>query len=230
VRALFPQARVLVLSSDLVASVDRLREEFAAVADGRFDIVIGTQLVAKGHHFPMLNLVGVVDADLGLSNGDPRAAERTFQLLHQVVGRAGREEGAGRGFLQTHQPEHPVMRALIAQDRDAFYQAEIEAREKTHYPPFGRLASLVVSGENKLDTAAFARALVRSAPVHDEVRVLGPAEAPLALVRGRHRLRLLVKSPRGFDLSTYLREWLSAAPKAKGSLKLEVDIDPQSFL
>ena len=117
--------------------------------EGRFDIVIGTQLVAKGHHFPKLNLVGIVDADLGLANGDPRAAERTFQLLHQVVGRAGREEGRGIGFLQTHQPEHPVMRALIAQDREAFYAAEIELREKTGYPPFGRLASLLVSGADK---------------------------------------------------------------------------------
>ena len=119
------------------------------MAQGRFDIVIGTQLVAKGHHFPKLNLVGIVDADLGLANGDPRAAERTFQLLHQVVGRAGREEGRGYGYLQTHQPEHPVMRALIAQDREAFYAAEIEVREKTGYPPFGRLASLLVSGADK---------------------------------------------------------------------------------
>ena len=125
-RELFPQARVLVLSSDLVATVERLREELDDVAQGRFDIVIGTQLVAKGHHFPKLNLVGIVDADLGLANGDPRAAERTFQLLHQVVGRAGREAGVGRGYLQTHQPEHPVMRALIAQDREAFYAAEID--------------------------------------------------------------------------------------------------------
>jgi primosomal protein N' (replication factor Y) len=230
VRELFPQARVLVLSSDLVATMDRLRAELDDVAAGRFDIVIGTQLVAKGHHFPMLNLVGVVDADLGLNNGDPRAAERTFQLLHQVFGRAGRGEGVGRGLLQTHQPEHPVMRALIAQDREAFYSAEIQARENAHYPPFGRLASLVVSGPDKHDTASYARALARAAPLHDEVRVLGPAEAPLALVRGRHRLRLLVKSPRAFDLSAYLRDWLAAAPKAKGSIKLDIDIDPQSFL
>jgi primosomal protein N' (replication factor Y) len=230
VRALFPQARVLVLSSDLVATVERMREEFAEIAAGRFDIVIGTQLVAKGHHFPMLNLVGVVDADLGLSNGDPRAAERTFQLLHQVVGRAGREAGAGHGYLQTHQPEHPVMRALIAGDREAFYSAEIEVRERDHYPPFGRLASIVVSGPDKHDTQAHARAMTRAAPVNDEVRVLGPAEAPLALVRGRHRLRLLIKAPRNFDLSAYLREWLAGAPKAKGSIKLDIDVDPQSFL
>jgi len=227
---LFPDARVLVLSSDLVASVERMREEFAAIAQGKFDIVIGTQLVAKGHHFPMLNLVGVVDADLGLSNGDPRAAERTFQLLHQVVGRAGRDAGVGHGFLQTHQPEHPVMRALIAQDRDAFYSAEIEQRERSHYPPFGRLASIVVSGPDRHAAETYARALARAAPQHEEVRVLGPAEAPLALVRGRHRLRLLIKAPRAFDLSAYLRDWLNAAPKKHGSIKLDIDVDPQSFL
>jgi primosomal protein N' (replication factor Y) len=230
VRELFPGARVLVLSSDLVASVERLREELDDVAQGRFDIVIGTQLVAKGHHFPMLNLVGVIDADLGLSNGDPRAAERTFQLLHQVIGRAGRDAGMGHGYLQTHQPEHPVMRALIAQDREAFYDAEIEVRERDHYPPFGRLASIVVSGPDKHDTEGHARALARAAPPHDEVRILGPAEAPLTLVRGRHRFRLLIKAPRNFDLSAYLRQWLAAAPKAKGSIKRDIDVDPQSFL
>src|SRR6202050_4882557 len=230
VRALFPQARVLVLSSDLVTSVERLREELADVAQGKFDIVIGTQLIAKGHHFPKLNLVGVIDADLGLSNGDPRAAERTFQLLHQVIGRAGREAGAGHGYLQTHQPEHPVMRALIAQDREAFYSAEIEMRERDHYPPFGRLASIVVSGPDKHDTESHARALARAAPTHDDVRILGPAEAPLALVRARHRLRLLIKAPRNFDLSAYLRQWLAAAPKKHGSIKLDIDVDPQSFL
>jgi primosomal protein N' (replication factor Y) len=255
VRELFPGARVLVLSSDLVATVDRLREELDDVAQGKFDIVIGTQLVAKGHHFPKLNLVGVIDADLGLANGDPRAAERTFQLLHQVVGRAGRDAGIGLGFLQTHQPEHPVMCALIAQDRDAFYAAEIDAREKAHYPPFGRLASLVVSGTDKHETAGYARALARAAPqvlepevlepdllapnaggaagdfaLANAVRVLGPADAPLSLVRGRHRLRLLVKAPRAFDLSAYLRDWIANAPKKHGDIKLEVDVDPQSFL
>jgi primosomal protein N' (replication factor Y) (superfamily II helicase) len=230
VRALFPQARLLVLSSDLVATFDQLRAELDDVAAGRFDIVIGTQLVAKGHHFPKLNLVGIVDADLGLSNGDPRAAERTFQLLHQVVGRAGRDAGIGRGYLQTHQPEHPVMRALIAQDREAFYSAEIAMREHSAYPPFGRLASLVVSGPDRHDTEAYARLFARAAPLGDAVRVLGPAAAPLSLVRGRHRLRLLVKAPRAFDLSAYLRDWLAAAPKAKGSIKLDIDVDPQSFL
>ena len=234
VRELFPEARVLVLSSDLVATVERMREEFAEIAAGRFDVIIGTQLVAKGHNFPMLNLVGVVDGDLGLSNGDPRAAERTFQLLHQVVGRAGRDAGIGRGFLQTHQPDHPVMRALMAQDREAFYDAEIELREKTHYPPFGRLASIVVSGADKHETMAYARELARAAPINenakDGVRLLGPAEAPLALIRGRHRMRLLLKAARNYDLSAYLRRLLAKAPKRRGTIKLDIDVDPQSFL
>src|SRR6185436_1433068 len=133
-------------------------------------------------------------------------------------------------FLQTHQPQHPVMRALIAQDREAFYAAEIEMREKTGYPPFGRLASLVVSGGDKHETESFARKLAACAPLDEAVRVLGPAEAPLALVRGRYRFRLLVKTPRAYDLSHYLRAWLAGAPKTRGTLKLEVDVDPQSFL
>jgi primosomal protein N' (replication factor Y) (superfamily II helicase) len=227
---LFPDRRILVLSSDLVESIERLREELDEVAAGRFDIIIGTQLVAKGHHFPKLNLVGVIDADLGLANGDPRAAERTFQLLHQVVGRAGREERPGIGYLQTHQPEHPVMRALVAADREAFYSSEIELREKTHYPPFGRLASLLISCGERAHAESYGRRLVAVAPRSAEVRILGPAQAPLAVVRGRHRFRLLVKSPRGFDLSAYLRSWLAKAPRRRGSLKLEVDVDPQSFL
>ncbi len=169
VRELFPEARVLVLSCDLVATVERMREEFADIAEGRFDIVIGTQLVAKGHHFPMLNLVGVVDADLGLANGDPRAAERTFQLLHQVVGRAGREAGAGHGFLQTHQPEHPVMRALIAQDREAFYSAEIEARES------GALSAVRPAG---LDRRLRPRQARHRSPMR--ARWLAPRRRPIA--------------------------------------------------
>jgi primosomal protein N' (replication factor Y) len=229
VGALFPGARVMVLSSDLVESVERLREELDGVAEGLFDIVIGTQIVAKGHHFPKLNLVGIVDADIGLANGDPRAAERSFQLLHQVAGRAGRSEGRGLGFVQTHQPEHPVMRALLSGDRDKFYDTEIASREAAGYPPFGRLAALIVSGGDRHETEGFARRIAAAAPLDEQVRVLGPAEAPLAVVRGRHRFRLLVKSPRAFDLSGYLRGWLAHAPKTRGTLKLEIDVDPQSF-
>jgi primosomal protein N' (replication factor Y) len=230
VASLFPQARTMVLSSDLITSIETMRSELTEIAEGRVDIIIGTQLVAKGHHFPRLNLVGVVDADLGLSNGDPRAAERTFQLLNQVIGRAGREAGHGFGYLQTHQPQHPVMRALISCDREAFYASEIESRERTGYPPFGRLASLIVSAGDRATAEGFARKLAAAAPVDEKVLVLGPAEAPLAVVRGRYRYRLLVKSARAYDLSGYLRDWLAQAPKIKGNLKLEVDVDPQSFL
>ncbi|MCS3521145.1 primosomal protein N' [Bradyrhizobium elkanii] len=227
---IFPEARTMVLSSDLITSIETMRSELNEIAEGRVDIIIGTQLVAKGHNFPRLNLVGVIDADLGLSNGDPRAAERTFQLLNQVVGRAGREQGRGVGFLQTHQPEHPVIKALIANDREAFYASEIEIRERTGYPPFGRLASLIVSAGDRPTAEGFARKLAAVAPLDERIQVLGPAEAPLAVIKGRYRFRLLVKSLRNVDLSQYLRDWLAAGPKTKGNLKLEVDVDPQSFL
>jgi primosomal protein N' (replication factor Y) len=228
--SLFPNARTMVLSSDLITSIETMRSELNEIAEGRVDIIIGTQLVAKGHHFPRLNLVGVVDADLGLGNGDPRASERTWQLLNQVIGRAGRDQGHGVGYLQTHQPEHPVMKALIACDREAFYASEIEARERTLYPPFGRLASLIISAGDRATAEGFARKLAGSAPREEQVLLLGPAEAPLAVIKGRYRFRLLLKSARGFDLSDYLRRWLAAAPKTTGNLKLEVDVDPQSFL
>jgi primosomal protein N' (replication factor Y) len=227
---LFPNARTMVLSSDLITSIETMRSELNEIAEGRVDIIVGTQLVAKGHNFPRLNLVGVVDADLGLGNGDPRAAERTFQLLNQVIGRAGREQGRGVGYLQTHQPEHPVMKALIASDREAFYASEIEARERAGYPPFGRLASLIISAGDRPTAEGFARRLAAIAPIDERIQVLGPAEAPLAVIKGRYRFRLLVKSLRNVDLSEYLREWLAAGPKTKGNLKLEVDVDPQSFL
>ena len=228
--ALFPEARTMVLSSDLITSIETMRSELADIAEGRVDIIIGTQLVAKGHNFPRLNLVGVVDADLGLSNGDPRASERTWQLLNQVIGRAGREQGRGVGYLQTHQPDHPVMKALIACDREAFYDSEIDLRERTLYPPFGRLASLIVSAGDRPSAEGFGRRLVALAPRDERVVVLGPAEAPLAVIKGRYRFRILLKSARGFDLSDYLRNWLAVCPKPKGNQKLEVDVDPQSFL
>jgi primosomal protein N' (replication factor Y) len=228
--SLFPEARSMVLSSDLITSIETMRSELNEIAAGRVDVIIGTQLVAKGHNFPRLNLVGVVDADLGLGNGDPRAVERTWQLLNQVIGRAGRDQGRGVGYLQTHQPGHPVMKALVACDREAFYANEIEARERTLYPPFGRLASLIVSAGDRPTAEGYARRLAAVAPRDERVQVLGPAEAPLAVIKGRYRFRLLVKSARGFDLSDYLRQWLAAGPKTKGNLKLEVDVDPQSFL
>lgn len=226
----FPDARVLTLSSDMPGGIERLRREIEAVAQGEFQIIIGTQLVAKGHHFPLLSLVGVVDADLGLTSGDPRAAERTFQMLQQVTGRAGRGETAGRALLQTYDPDHPVIRALVSGDSERFYREETLQREKAGLPPFGRLAALVVSANDRASAESYARTLARLAEPPKGVAVLGPAEAPIAVIRGRHRFRLLVKSPRDVDLQSYIREWLARAPKLTGNVRLGIDIDPQSFL
>ena len=230
VAALFPDARRVLLSSDLTPGVSDLRETLREIEDREVDIVIGTQLVAKGHHFPGLALVGVVDADLGLSHADPRAAERTFQLLNQVTGRAGREVIPGRGLIQTYMPEHPVIQALASGDRDAFLAREIEARKAATMPPFGRLASLLVSAGSRDAAESYARSLARAAPPAHKIEVLGPAEAPLAVIRGRFRFRLLVKAAREADLQAYLRLWLSQAPKPKGDVRLNVDVDPYSFL
>jgi primosomal protein N' (replication factor Y) (superfamily II helicase) len=191
----------------------------------RYDVLIGTQIVAKGHHFPMLTLVGVVDADLGLTGGDLRAAERTYQLLHQVAGRAGRAERPGRVLLQTYMPEQPVMQALAAGDRDGFLEAEAASRRAQGWPPFGRLAALIVSAADP-EAADFA---ARAAPQLPGIAVLGPAPAPLAILRGRHRRRLLVKAERGVSLQAVLRDWLGRVRLA-GSARLQVDIDPYSFL
>ena len=247
VATLFPNARTLALSSDFPGGTERLRRELDEIAKGAFDIVIGTQLVAKGHNFPFLTLVGVVDADLGLGSGDPRAAERTFQLLNQVTGRAGRGEKPGCALIQTYQKEHPVMRALILGDAEAFYEEETALRRRAGLPPFGRLAALIVSAKDAGAAEAHARALARAAhslppderyrvaalgglPQDNEVVVLGPAEAPIALIRGRYRYRLLVKAPRSADLQGFLRDMLAAAPKERGGVRVQVDVDPQSFM
>ncbi len=226
----FPDARTIVLSSDMLGGVTRLRLELEAIAKGEVDIVIGTQLVAKGHNFPAMTCVGVIDADLGLANGDPRAAERTFQLLAQVTGRAGRTGGKSTGYLQSYQPEHPVIAALASGDSESFYAREIEARRQAALPPFGRLASVIVSAASRPEAEKHAREMRRAAMPHDEISVLGPAEAPMALIRGRHRFRLLVHASRRADLQGWLRQWLAVGPKPRGSIRVQVDIDPQSFL
>jgi primosomal protein N' (replication factor Y) len=243
----FPDARVLVLSSDFPGGTERMRRELEDIAKGACDIVIGTQLVAKGHNFPLMTLVGVVDADVGLSNGDPRAAERTFQLLQQVTGRAGRGEKPGRGLLQTWQPDHPVIRALLSGDAERFYSEETQQRLAAGLPPFGRLAAIIVSGNDRASAETQARALVRAAyalpasdkwkmaplggfPENDDIMLLGPAEAPIAVVRGRHRFRLFVKAPRSADLQGFLRALLAAAPPDRGGVRTQIDVDPQSFL
>ena len=244
---LFPDARLLILSSDMPGGTERMRDELQAVAEHRFDLVIGTQLVAKGHNFPFLTLVGVVDADVGLSNGDPRAAERTFQLLNQVAGRAGRGEKPGRALLQTFQKEHPVLRALLSGDFERFYREETQMRRDAHLPPFGRLAAAIVAGPDRAAAEAHARALARAAclppekpgwsiaapghmPGEDDIVVLGPAEAPIAMVRSQHRFRLLIKAPRRADLQGFLRQMLARAPRPRGGIRVSIDVDPQNFL
>ena len=227
----FPEAKLALLSSDLIPGLTEMREVIRTIEEGTTQIIIGTQIIAKGHHFPDLATVGIVDGDLGLSIGaDPRAAERTFQLLHQVTGRAGRTHTQGRGFVQTHMPEHPVMDAIIRGDREAFLNREIETRQRGLLPPYGRLVALIVSARDKELAEKFAREVARRAPAAQRIEVLGPAEAPIAIVRGRYRWRLLVKAPRDVDVQGYLREWLDALPDAKGDLRLSVDIDPYSFL
>ena len=227
---LFPDARILVLSSDLMGGVKRLRLELEAIAKGECDIVIGTQLVAKGHNFPLMRCVGVIDADLGLANGDPRAAERTFQLLSQVTGRAGRAGGASTGYLQTYQPEHPVIDAIAKGDREAFYEREVANRESAGLPPFGRLASIIVSAASKREAEEYARSLRRAANPPEGISVLGPAEAPIFMLRERYRYRLLVHAALKARLQDWLAHWLASGPKVRGSLRVQVDVDPQSFL
>ena len=226
----WPEARVAILSSDLIPSLVEMRQVIKQIEAGEADIIIGTQLVAKGHHFPDLATVGIVDGDLGLGQADPRAGERTFQLLHQVTGRAGRESVRGRGLIQTYLPDHPVMNAIIEGDREAFLEREIGMRQMAMLPPYGRLAGLIVTSKNKELAEAFAKEVARRAPGAETITVLGPAEAPLAVIRGQHRWRLLVKAPRELDLQGYLRVWLDALPQLRGDLRLVVDIDPYSFL
>ncbi|NYZ13615.1 primosomal protein N' [Azospirillum sp. RWY-5-1] len=229
VAELFPDARTAIMASDTLFGPRAIQEMVRKVADHELDLLIGTQVMAKGHHFPMLTLVGVVDADLGLAGGDLRAGERTYQLLHQVAGRAGRGERPGVVYLQTYMPEHPVMQALAAGDRDGFYALEAEQRLEAAMPPFGRLAALIVSGEDEGAVDRVAYALGRAAPRSDTVAVLGPAPAPLALLRGRHRRRLLLKAPRGVAVQPLVADWLGRV-EVPSSVRVQVDVDPYSFL
>jgi primosomal protein N' (replication factor Y) (superfamily II helicase) len=225
---LFPAARVALLSSDLSRG-ESLRDTLRGVEEGEFNLVLGTQLVAKGHHFPYLTLVGVVDADLALESSDPRAGERTWALLAQVAGRSGRGEKPGRALVQTYLPQHALMQALVKGDRDAYLNTEKIIRESAGLPPHGRLAALIISGSDAAETERFARGLAQAAPLADGISVLGPAMAPIAMVRGRHRWRLLVKAGRDVNIQGFLREWLKDV-KPKGALALHVDVDPYNFL
>jgi primosomal protein N' (replication factor Y) len=228
-RNLFPEARVAVFSSDTVFDAREARRMIEAMADGQIDILVATQAAAKGHNFPNLTLVGVVDADLGLRGGDLRAAERTYQLLAQATGRAGRRDRPGKALLQTWAPEHAVMQALKAQDRDAFVAAEMSERELAGLPPFGRLAAVIATGVDSAQLDVFVRAMAQAAPNSEGVEVYGPADAPLGLIRGRRRKRFLVRADRGVDLSAYMATW-RARVRPPASVRVAIDIDPYSFL
>ena len=229
-QALFPEARIATLSSDLFGSARALKERIEAIAAGGADLIIGTQLVAKGHNFPLLTLVGVIDADLGLQGSDLRAAERTFQLMRQVSGRAGRADKPGVALLQTHQPDHPVIRAILSGDEETFWRAEAEARRAIAMPPYGRLAGLVLSSTDAAEAMRVGTELARhDAPLRAAgAEVYGPAPAPIARIRGRHRVRLLVKAPKGAALQEAITRWLAPVTLPR-DFRLSVDIDPQTF-
>ncbi len=230
VAARFPDARLAVLSSDLFASARALKDQIVAIAEGAADIVIGTQIVAKGHNFPLLTLVGVIDADLGLQGSDLRAAERTFQLMRQVAGRAGRADRPGEAWLQTHQPEHPVIRAILSGHEEAFWQAEAAERRAAGSPPYGRMAGIILSGPDVAQVFDLGGELARrDAPLREAgAEVFGPAPAPIARIRGRHRVRLLVRAPKTTPLQAALARWV-AQVRLPPNVRLAIDIDPQSF-
>ena len=227
----FPEARLSVLSSDLFGSARALKEAIVDIADGGADIIIGTQIVAKGHNFPKLTLVGVIDADLGLQGSDLRAAEKTFQLMRQVAGRAGRAEDKGVALLQTFQPEHPVIRAILGGDEEAFWAQEAAARQAQGVPPFGRMAGIILSGPELQPLFDIGSQLARNDGALRRVgaQVFGPAPAPIARVRGRHRVRMLIKADKGAPLQAALRGWLKGL-RLPNNARIAVDIDPQSFL
>ena len=229
VALLWPQARVAQVTSDTIWSPAKAAEFVARMEGGDIDIVVGTQLVTKGYHFPNLTLVGVIDADLGLGGGDLRAAERTFQQISQVAGRAGRGQKPGRVFIQTHDPSAQVMRALVSGDGEAFYAAETEARMEAGAPPFGRYAAIIVSSEDQGAAHETAILIGRAAPDHDGMHVYGPAPAPLAMLRGRHRYRLLVHARRALAVQDVIRDWL-AALNWPAKVRVAVDVDPYSFV
>jgi primosomal protein N' (replication factor Y) len=201
----------------------------AMAEGGAIDVIVGTQLVTKGYHFPELTLVGVVDADMGLEGGDLRAAERTYQQVAQVAGRAGRANKPGEVLIQTRHPTAAVIAALASGDRDAFYAAETEARRSAGAPPFGRWAAIIVSSEDEAEARTAAREIGATAPRLPDLAVLGPAPAPLSLLRGRYRYRLLVNARRSSEVQRVIREWLEPLRFPQG-VRVGVDIDPYSFV
>lgn len=228
VALLFPDARRVIATSDTLSSSAKVSAFVGAMENDEIDIVIGTQLVTKGYHFPNLTLVGVIDADLGLQGGDLRASERSFQQISQVAGRAGRASKAGRVIVQTYEPEAPVIKALLSGDAERFYAAELSARMSAEAPPFGRYAAIVVSARERVLAETYARNLARVTPAAALIHVYGPAPAPMAMLRGWHRFRLLVHAKRTVNIQSYLRTWLALCPGPR-DVRVRVDIDPYNF-
>lgn len=224
-----PQARIGTLASDSATGFAEISQTLTAMSEGQIDILIGTQMIAKGHHFADLAVVGVIDADMGLAGGDLRASEHTYQLLHQLSGRAGRAQVAGKVYLQSYLPDHPVMQALVSGDRDRFLAAELTARQNAGMPPFARLAAIIIDGEKEDQVMRTANQLAASAPRVTGLHILGPAPAPLSLLRGRFRYRLLARAPRNVNLPDLMKQWLDAQ-KPPASVRIKCDIDPISFL
>ncbi|MEM9085442.1 MAG: primosomal protein N' [Pseudomonadota bacterium] len=229
VAELFPEARVAIATSDTLNSPDKAAEFLEKVQAKAVDVIVGTQLVTKGFHFPELTLVGVIDADLGLEGGDLRAAERTYQQVAQVAGRAGRGSKPGEVLIQTRHTDAPVIAALANGDRDAFYAAETDARRDAGAPPFGRWASIILSSEDEREAREAANRLGDTRPHQDDLYILGPAPAPMALLRGRYRYRFLINARRTANLQATVRDWLDRHDFPPG-IRVGVDIDPYSFV
>ena len=224
-----PHARVRIMTSDTIRGPKAGKELIGSMESQEIDILVGTQMVAKGHHFPNLTLVGIVDADLGLSGGDLRASERTYQVLHQVAGRAGRAKRPGHVILQTYQPNHPVMKAMVNGDRESFMELEEKNRKDGGWPPFGRLAAIIVTSNDSYKADNLAAELAYNAPLGKDISVLGPAPAPLAILRGQHRRRLLLKTNREQLLQPLIRKWLERVT-VPSNTRIRIDIDPYNFM
>jgi primosomal protein N' (replication factor Y) len=226
--SLLPQARILLVTTDTITNAKQSEEALSAIINGKIDVIIGTQMVAKGHHFPNLTLVGVVDGDLGLAGGDLRAAERSYQLLHQVGGRAGRSDLKGQVIIQTYNPDNTIMRSLLEDDRENFMEHEYESRRDAHMPPFVKLAAIILSGYNEEEVRSTAKGMVRLAPQANNIHCLGPVPAILSKLRNRYRYRILVKAEREVNIQKYLIHWLSLIPK-NDKVRIKLDIDPYNF-
>ena len=223
-----PNARILSVTSDLVNTSKRTQEMVDSILSNKYDIIVGTQMLSKGYHFPNITLVGVVDADMGLNGPDLRCAERTYQQLHQVAGRCGREQKPGTVYLQTFDPDHLVIQAVANWDRANFIELELEDRQIHGMPPFGRLSSFVLSGRDNTEVLSFCRKLLHNAPNHPKMVIMGPVPAPLSRLKNQFRWRFLLKYPKGFAIQAFIRHWFANITKP-ASIRLVVDIDPLAF-